>query len=307
MQIDALVEQGKAALARQDYDQARRLFRRALSQSPFRGDIKELLALALDERPYAADSGGTGRTKVIDAVPVTPPRRKTLLLGVKTRKSQKHTLRLVKPVLIGLGLIALATIGFSAFHMNRLQAVPESKPVTSPEILEMMKRAQRYSASGRYEEAVFELDKARKRSQNPQMINEAEAEVHYLHANVLAGHKDYDQAIRVLDRALVLEPGEAKYLAEKGWNQHLAARNISISDADKAKDFEREACETLEKALEMDPDNVLALHTLGRAYSALDQKEKAAVHYQHLIRIQPDSLQAQAARRELDQWGMAPE
>ncbi len=301
MNTDTLVAQGKAALSRQDYDQARRLFRRALSQSPFRSDIRELLAMSLDERSFEPDD-----VQIIEPVSAAPrgPKR-TLLLGVKPKKRRSSLARLVKPVIFAIALVMIGVGIFSVFHMRGLNAVPSSKPAQSPEIMEMIAQARRLSTSGRYEEAVLQLDKARKQSLNAEIIDKTEAEVHYLQANVMAGHKDYEEAIRILERAITLAPGEARYMAEKGWNQHLAARNFNISDVQKGKEFEKAACATLEKALELDPNNVLALHTLGRAYSALGERETASVHYRRLIELQPDSLQAQAARRELDQWGMA--
>ncbi len=302
-EVEALMDQGRRALERNDFKQAQTHFRQASAKSPFRQDIKDLLVAALSEREY---------TPMEEAAPEKPIHVRPAITKFSGSNHSKGALaKFAKPVMFGVVALALlfgAGAGIASLvHVKKLNRAPVKRAPESPEILAMIDNADRMSRQGRYVEAIYILEnKARPASHDPANIDKAEAEVHSRQANILAEAKprDFPGAIATLDKAIALQPQNASYRANKASYQHMQAR-LGESGAEKSKELERLACATAEEALKIDSNNELALWTLGRAYTALGDKKSASTYYQRLIAANPDSMHASTARTYLEQWGMA--
>jgi hypothetical protein len=71
---------------------------------------------------------------------------------------------------------------------------------------------------------------------------------------------------------------------------------------DRSEDHQR-AIEVLKRAVELRPDDFLALHYLGEAYQALERREEAIAAYEAELRIRPQSLEVRRRVRALRDAG----
>jgi tetratricopeptide (TPR) repeat protein len=122
--------------------------------------------------------------------------------------------------------------------------------------------------------------------------------------------KTYRPAVELLKKAIASEPNLAEAYGELGWaysvlrdrTDALAALKqaillkpddsgiYSLLDRYSARFGDVEGpIEIYEQAIKDDPNNALAQESLGTAYLATHKYEKAAEHFQHATRIQPDS------------------
>jgi tetratricopeptide (TPR) repeat protein len=71
---------------------------------------------------------------------------------------------------------------------------------------------------------------------------------------------------------------------------------------DRSEDHQR-AIEVLKRAVELRPNDFLALHYLGEAYQALERREEAIAAYEAELRIRPQSLEVRRRVRALQNAG----
>ncbi|NLA22236.1 MAG: tetratricopeptide repeat protein, partial [Candidatus Marinimicrobia bacterium] len=81
-----------------------------------------------------------------------------------------------------------------------------------------------------------------------------------------------DEALKMVDLALVKEPNNASYLDTKGWILYRQKKY-------------KEAIKYIQKSLEIEQDNAEVLEHLGDVYQALRQPKKARTYYQRAAEI----------------------
>jgi hypothetical protein len=114
----------------------------------------------------------------------------------------------------------------------------------------------------------------------------SEAEDHNKRGQELYGAEDVTAAIREFREAVRLEPGNGSY--------HC---NLAIALDDNGDD--EEALAEYERCLELDPNDLTALLSLGCMYNENERPEQAAEAWNKIISIAPLSAEAQEARDNL--------
>jgi hypothetical protein len=146
------------------------------------------------------------------------------------------------------------------------------------EALEQLKDPARRSA---YDKALH--SGSRDASMQQRVMRSTIAEQNYLKAKELAVHGDYYGAIVLLKQALNFVPDDAK-----AW--HLLG-----SCQEHNPKWRRDAAESYQKALSLDPNNAEVLVSLGDLYRHEGMSTRAQTCYEDALKINPDS--EQAARR----------
>lgn len=301
--VEDYVHEGLKALDREDYAAATRQFRAALRKAPFRADVKELLALALDERSYKSDELHYQRFQpsLTRREPARP------LGGVRHRRGRSLAVRLVKPF-VGIVIVGAVALGGWEFRRWRSRPASETPIVESSEIMRVVERARGFALDGRYEEAVGALNEAlRHKPSDPQPILALKAEYRCQQGVILREKRDYSGAIGHLREAVELDPQNVDYRCKLGMALHLRGRTLKLSDAAKAEQaeqYEKEARNEFETALRINPDHLEALHGLARACLALGDLDTARATWERIVEVAPPtSLEAQSARNELQRLG----
>jgi tetratricopeptide (TPR) repeat protein len=108
------------------------------------------------------------------------------------------------------------------------------------------------------------------------------ATAHQWYALYLAAMRRMDEAVAASGRAEQLDPLSLPILATRGWVLYLARRY-------------EEASETLQKALELDRDFVLAHRRLGQVYEAREMFMEARREYEKCLELAPDDVETLSA------------
>jgi tetratricopeptide (TPR) repeat protein len=298
---EELVQEGLRTLDRRDCEEAADLFRKALAKAPFRTDVKELLALALQGRTHGGQKGALAGLKA--------SRRRAVAEGsMGDMRRQRRRVGGMRWARWSIALSTVGALGLAAWGFLSWDAGPdprEARPVESAEVVQMLARAQIYQEDGRYQEAIETLDEVlRRQPADPGHIRASQAEIYYKQGIVLFEKRDYSPAIGLLAKAAQLVKDKKEYQYELGWALHLRGRNLAAADADQAREYEQRACAAFEAALAVDPDHLLALNGLARTLLALGDKEGAAAPLRRIVEIAPKSLEAGAALKELEKLGL---
>lgn len=301
--LEERVQEGIRALDVRNFAEAGRLFKRVLSEAPFRTDVKELLALALDERTYEKDE--------LHAEQFEPSRARqetlSALKGVKHRERRTVLSRWAKPILIGMAIVGVG-LGAWVFLAGRLSSGGrgESHAPESADVLKAIARAQVLSEDKRYDDAIVTLENAlRLKPSDPEAIRVLQGEYHYRQAMVLRQKSDYPGAIKDLQEATLLHPSKAEYFSELGWLCHLHGRNLkTVQRSPESKSFEEKASAAFQAALALNPDYVFALHGLAKTRLALDDPQGAAAPLRRIMTVAPKSREASDAAEALREHGL---
>lgn len=133
-------------------------------------------------------------------------------------------------------------------------------------------RGRAYRLSRQPDKAIADYEAAVKK--DPKLDNSW-----YEMALVFHQRENYDRAINAYSKAIELKPGNHLY-----WYGRCASRLF----INKLKDAEGDC----KKSLEIKPDYVLALSTLGRVYEDGKQKQKAIDTYRQVLTLDPNNKEA---------------
>jgi len=298
--LEALVQKGIKALESENYNLAIKYIRQALKYAPFRQDLKDLLAQALEQKPLVA--------KPIP--PLEEEEEETAEPPPKPRQKKGG-------VRIGVWLfffcvVRLCSVAFFFFFSDAIQtfvsniARPKEETHITPEDREaaaLYKSAELLQDQRRFSEAILAIQKAlEKKPSNTKQFKLKLAELYYEQGEEFDKKDDFKKAIESFEKALVYNPDSIDYLYGLAWASYLQGRKNQNRRLSYQAYFEK-ALKVLRKIIDTDPDNIRAKNTLARVYIARNETTKAAQMYRQIIRQAPDSAEADRARRALKSMG----
>jgi len=310
--IDELAEEGLKALKAGDFDGAIARFKRALRQAPFRDDIKELLARALDEKPFTtepekvaaeSDSEETDAEEAEEAEPVAPPSH---------RPAPRGGIKIGVWLLI-FCVLCLSSVAFFLFFSSAIQnfvsnlASPQNEVQLSPadrEAAALFQTADLLQDQRRYSEAIDAIQKAlEKNPTNQKQFEDKLAELYFDEAEALYKKDDYPKAIASYEKAVEHNPDSIEYHYGLGWANYILGRK-NQNKRQRAQGYYEKARQSFLKILEREPENLRAKNALAQVYIALNDVAKAAELYRQIIHQDPESREAERARRALQSMGL---
>ncbi len=294
--IEDIVQEGLRALDNQAYQEAARLFREALKLAPFRSDVKELLALALDGRTYSEAELHPEHfsPEIVSEEPSGP------LMGVKRRERRNVVVRLGKPATRLSAALAIVIAAWGLLHWAQSEKASPKRVLESQEVTELIAIARHCQEEGRYDEAVGKLEETlRHNPADPERLTSLLAEWRYKQGSIFCESQEYSKAIGCLRDATTHEPENVAYLHQLGWALHMRGRSLAFENPVQAKEYAQEARGVFEDALKLDSNHIDSLHGLARVCLAQKDIESAAVPMRKLIEIAPLSREAISAKEEL--------
>jgi tetratricopeptide (TPR) repeat protein len=307
--VDVLAEEGMNALKSGDIETAINRFKRAIRMAPFRQDIKDLLADALDRRPLKKgaipqreETEEEEEEEEIEEEIIPPQVVQTPRKGVR----------------IGLWLLlfcalCLTSLGFFFFFSNAIQnfitnlTSSKEDAQISPadrESAALYKEAELLQDQRRYSEAILSIQKAiGKNPTNQKQFETKLAELYYEQAEIFYKRDDYPKAIASYEKAVEHNPDSAEYHYGLGWANYILGRK-NQSKRQRAIVYYEKAQVAFQKSLELEPDNIRAKNALAQVYIAQNDAAKAAELYRQIIRQDSTSIEAERARRALQSMGM---
>jgi len=166
------------------------------------------------------------------------------------------------------------------------------------ESTELNSRGVAYYNQGRYREAIIAFEQARALAPDNQVVQRNLANVYQAEAGELAKRADFDSAIKLLGKAVAINPGEASPLIQLG---HCYLRLEMIP----------EAIHHLERAIQAAPYDVQAHELLGEAYYRDNDLANARVQWSWVLEQQPHRKDLKkrfdkAEREEVVEVGFRP-
>jgi len=300
--IEALLKYGNKALKEEQFKKAEAYFRRALQISPFRKDIKELLAQSLDRA----------------AVEMTPDEPDQPAPGVRLRV--KHSSERAQPRIslraglwiLAFGLACLTVLSCLLFFSDEIQTLltrmsnlgKQFDPVQKNATM-LYDQSQALAKQGRYDEAIATLSDALALNlPNKKFINDKLAEFYHEKGNQLYyNDSNYSEAQQMYQKATDLNSGVAVYFSDLGWAYYMVGKR-NLNTGRPSERYFRGAISAFQRSLEIDSGLLLSYRGAALAYVSLKDISNAALMYQKIIEIAPGSDDAGTARRQLLSMGL---
>ena len=105
--------------------------------------------------------------------------------------------------------------------------------------------------------------------------------------NLYRGHLDYDAALREVEIAQKTLPGDTRTFQLKGFIQRRQGRW-------------EESTPNLERAVDLDPRNILTLQDLSRSYNLLRRHAEESSVWDRILAIEPNDVRLKFVRAEVD-------
>lgn len=289
---DALVSKGVDALRNEAFEEAVEYFRSALKLAPFRRDVRELLAMALDHCAIAEVEEGEEDMAVEEAKAAKHPSRITIRTGIW---------------LFVFGFLCLSTMAFFVFYSENIrefiQKFAWAKEAVNPiekQVNVLYNTAEIYLNQNRYGEAIATLEKALDLNPpNKKVIEDQLALVYFGQGESSYRAKNYTKALESYKKAVSYNAHVTDYHYNVGWAQYMIGRDSQIKGRPYMK-YYREAVKAFANALKIDSGHVRSYSALARVYVRMNNPEEASKNYRKVIEIDPDSPEAQRARSQLE-------
>jgi tetratricopeptide (TPR) repeat protein len=318
--VETLLEQGTTFMVNGDYRRAILCFRRAQTLAPFRDDIRELLAEAIDGRlanqPTAldADFGGNQFAKTIEA------HRRPL----HRHHHRSFALRWGFP--LALTALALAAIGGITLAISRRpaqatsyipglddpsRASPEAAappvevtPTVTPESL--IEQARTKVALNQFEDALALLDEAmRLGPEDPAPARMLYADLHQRRGRRYFDSGRYSQALASYTKSTDYDPNNAETFYSMGWcHYYIGVEEGNSGNQTGAREELQRAVEAFSRSIELDPNLAKSQRSLGQALIRLGDRERAFEAWRRAVQLDPSGPDGQRARSFLESYGM---
>ncbi len=162
-------------------------------------------------------------------------------------------------------------------------------------------QAREYLNQGLYSMAVEKLNQL---SESPEKHTKL-AEVYSSQGDECTRERKYEEARRAYEKALENEPKSDKYLYDLGWTCYLIGREMQAAgDATPSKESLTKAEQHFKNALAINPNHLKSLDGLAMVESARNNPPGAGEYLRRIIQINPDTPEAESAKRKLLSMGL---
>jgi tetratricopeptide (TPR) repeat protein len=290
--IEAFVSKGIRALKEKDYTVAVKCFRVALRHYPFRKDIRDMLAFALDQCPVEElETGG-------EELAIEEPKI--------VRERGKMRLRTGIWLFI-FGFVSISAVAFLFFYNENIRRfiaeMTQGRIGLDPverEVNTLFARADIYLDQRNYDEAIATLEKALSmKPSNPKPLEDRLAQVNAARGEYYYAQNNYQKAAESYENAAELNSNVVDYHYNLGWSYYMLGRNAQRKGRPYTNHY-RKAIASFEKAIEVDSSHVRSYSALGRVYINMNNQPEAIRMYRRIIEIAPDSKEAEMARKDLE-------
>jgi tetratricopeptide (TPR) repeat protein len=305
--LDSLIKDGISALENEDFDGAILIFRKALKDAPFRPDIKELLSKALEAKPLSSIAGATENAKDKKSAKKKSKRTKR-----KNKKGFRPGLWLL--IFFALSLFSMACFMFFSSgvqtFIKKFSTPPKEEVKLSEadiEAGELYKTAELLQDQRRFSEAIEAMLEAI--SKNPTNMKQFEyelAELYYENGEELYKKDQYTKSISSYEKAVKYNNESNDYYYGLGFANFIQGRKNQNRKM-RSSTYFKKAITAFTEILKKDEKNTRAMKALARVYIARNTRgdvKKAAEMYRRIVKIAPDSLEADRAEKVLKSMGM---
>lgn len=310
--VDELLDQASALLDEQDYHHAVKCLHRAQALAPFRQDIREMLAEAIDWRlaatnaPLDADFSSRDFSKTREK-----PSPKVI--------HRKHGRRIgfgIVLIVLCVGLVGAIILAVMLSRMGERSLDDEiwgesTEEITLDETVtvdDLMQEAQTALDDRLYEDALALLEEAMEMApENPEPVRRMIAQVHATRGRQGFDAGRYGRAEEDYQAAVDLEPDNPEHFYSLGWcHYYLGMERRNAGDEDEAVAQITAAVEAFEASLDLDRASAKTHRSLGQALIQAGDREGAFAAWNTTIRLDPQGDDAARARRFLQSFGMTP-
>lgn len=313
--VDAVAQEGLDALKAGRYDVAIAQFKKALQMAPFRQDIKQMLANALDRKPFSKEPEAPPHQEMACE---EAPEMDEIAPADQGEPITRQPAETGSGVRIGLWLLifsvlCLTSVAFFFFFSSAIQnfvsnlARPREETQISPadrEAAALYKEAELLQDQRRYSEAIDAIKKAiEKNPTNNKQFENKLAELYFNEAEVYYKKDEYTKAVTSYELAVQHNPDSTEYHYGLGWANYILGRR-NQNKKPRAMSYYEKAMGSFKKVLEKNPDNLQVKNALAQVYAARNEVDKAAEMYRQIISQDPESKEAERARRSLQSMGL---
>lgn len=312
--VDAAAQEGIDALKAGRYDLAIAHFKKAMQIAPFRQDIKQMLADALDRKPASKEPETSKQPEIaVDDIPeideIQPAEQDEMI----TRQPPQSSGVRIGLWLLIFSVLCLTSVAFFFFFAGAIQnfvsnlARPREETQISPadrEAAALYKEAELLQDQRRYSEAIDAIKKAiEKNPTNVKRFESKMAELYFNEAEVYYKKDEYTKAVASYEQAVQHNPDSTEYHYGLGLANYILGRR-NQNRKQRAMTYYEKAMDSFKKILEKNSENLQAKNALAQVYAARNEVDKAAEMYRQIIRQDPESNEAERARRSLKSMGL---
>lgn len=164
----------------------------------------------------------------------------------------------------------------------------------------LLARAEDYLKERQYTLAFEQIEKMSEGENRAQMF----ARTYASQADEFFGAKRYEEARRVYAKAAESDAANELWQFQVGWCSYMMGLEKRATNRQAAQVFFDDAEKAFKATIAINPNQVKALHGLGKIEVARNNRPAANEYYQKVLQIAPDSPEATLAKGDLQAWGL---
>ena len=308
--LEPLIDRGMAEMSGGHFEKAIRTFRRCIGLAPLRQDVRDLLAMALDNKAPAELEQERDDDDWDDVEELVDESEPSTELKVQPKKSHVQLPGWLMVMTVLLCILAVSGIwGFKAYRPEIEAFIERFKTLGKPEHVVLANNyyndAVKRRAQREYLEAITLLDQAIDTNPAEGATYGALKAVIYLDlGDEELEEDDYKDALSSYEKAVDADPNSADALFNVGFVLHEMALDARRRGNSHDEYFEQSA-DALEQTLEMNPEYIQAMSLLMQDYAKLDYRTDTCNICWDIIEKFPEHEAATAARRILANYGLS--
>lgn len=308
--IETLLEQAEALMDEGDFPRAIKCCRRAQAMAPFRQDIRDLLAEAIDGR--VAKTSGRLDTDfgAADFTETRSPSR---------ARRRRRGIRLgfaLTLILLMAALVAIVAIAVALSRSEEVEPVETVAPSISEQatetlsqtltVDELLAEARVFLEQRNYDDALAMLDESLTlEPEDTSAINALFAEVYLERGRQQFEANRYQRALRDCERAIEYDAEVAGAHYSLGWCQYyIAIEHRNAGDTAAERRAMEAARDAFQRSVDLDPSDAKTHRSLGQVLIQLGDRGRAFEAWRRAIEVDPGSDAAERSRRALQGYGV---
>lgn len=164
----------------------------------------------------------------------------------------------------------------------------------------LLARAEDYLKERQYTLAFEQIEKMSEGENREQMF----ARTYASQADEFFEAKRYEEARRVYAKAAESDTANELWQFQVGWCSYMMGLEKRVTNRQAAQVFFDDAEKAFKATIAINPNQVKALHGLGKIEVARNNRPAANEYYQKVLQIAPDSPEATLAKGDLQAWGL---